>query len=29
VYGPINVPAVVNVVDFIYGTDGQFTLPTF
>ena len=29
VYGPINGSAVVNVVDFIYGTDGQFTLPTF
>ena len=29
VYGSINLDAVVNVVDFIYGTDGQFTLPTF
>jgi uncharacterized protein (DUF952 family) len=27
VYGPINISAVVNVVDFIYGTDGQFQLP--
>jgi len=29
VYGPIHGAAVVDVVDFIYGTDGQFTLPTF
>jgi len=27
IYGPINIPAVVNVLDFVFDTDGQFILP--
>jgi len=27
IYGPINISAVVNVLDFVFDTDGQFILP--